>query len=123
VRVSQLVDPLTCFTSCAEEVRIHPRAIKSTSPRRAAVGHAYRQDSSKDLPKSSRGQDSDNGVSEPCHAGQRSDARVSELSRTSIASNGILNIRHGHSPGPPQRVDTEGRTTPSRIRATTAVKN
>ncbi|KAJ7898969.1 hypothetical protein B0H13DRAFT_1884072 [Mycena leptocephala] len=50
---------ITCFTSSAKEVHIHPRAIRSTSPSRAAVGHEYGPDMSKNVLKSSGGQDSD----------------------------------------------------------------
>ncbi|KAJ7022330.1 hypothetical protein C8F04DRAFT_1138471 [Mycena alexandri] len=58
--------------------------MKSTSPRRAAIGHRYKPDLSSGLNKSGRGQDSDSddAVTEPRHAGQNSDAITSEFRRT-----------------------------------------
>ncbi|KAJ6455105.1 hypothetical protein C8R47DRAFT_1158367 [Mycena vitilis] len=66
------------FASSAKEVRIHPRAMNSTSPRRASVGHKFGPNSSSRTPGSGRGQDS---ISESCHAGQDTDAGASELPR------------------------------------------
>ncbi|KAJ6458940.1 hypothetical protein C8R47DRAFT_1162553 [Mycena vitilis] len=60
------------FASSAEEVRANPRAIRSISPRRASTGHKCGQDSD-GVSEPSRGQCTENKVSEPCHAGHKPD--------------------------------------------------
>ncbi|KAJ7681961.1 hypothetical protein DFH06DRAFT_1119305 [Mycena polygramma] len=69
----------------AEEVRANPRAIKSTSPRRAAVGHEYGPDSGRmTTPEADPGPIPDKEVSRIDHAEHDPDTKASEASRTSV---------------------------------------
>ncbi|KAJ7609580.1 hypothetical protein DFH06DRAFT_1246915 [Mycena polygramma] len=92
---------MTRFASSAKEVRINPRAMSSTSPRRASAGHKYVPNSRSVMLESGDGQNPINRVIESCHAGLDTRAEASKLLRhadeanagTTAESRKIENIR------------------------------